>query len=313
VAQAGEEEAQDEGSGFRLITEPAGGTTASVDRPKPDPSRDVVRFVATVLAAILLLLALIWIFQRRLIYLPSTRPVPPASRVLENADDVTLKTEDGLELGAWFVHPSGTPANIGVLVANGNAGDRSLRAPLARALADRGLAVLLFDYRGFGGNPGSPTEKGLALDARAAYEFLVQEAGLPPERLLYFGESLGTGVVTELATDHPPAGLVLRSPFVDLASIGKVHYPFLPVDLLLRDRYPVARQVAELEVPTTVIYGEADSIVPPSQSKAVAEAAQDAMLVEVPGADHNDRALLDSPALIEAVMQLAARAGLLTG
>jgi pimeloyl-ACP methyl ester carboxylesterase len=198
-------------------------------------------------------------------------------------------------------------------VANGNAGDRSLRAPLARALADRGFAVLLFDYRGFGGNPGSPTEKGLARDARAAYEFLVQEAGLAPERLLYFGESLGTGVVTQLATDHPPAGLVLRSPFVDLASIGRIHYRFLPVGLLLKDRYPVARRVAELKVPTTVIYGELDSIVPPSQSRAVAEAAQDAVLVEVAGANHNDRALLDSPELIEAVVELAGRAGLLAG
>ncbi len=272
----------------------------------------MIRSLATVLVAILLLLALIWIFQRRLIYLPSIRPVPPASRLLDNAEDVTLKTKDGLELGAWFVSPSGQ-ANIGVLVANGNAGDRSFRAPLARALADRGFAVLLFDYRGFGGNPGTPTEKGLALDARAALDFMVKHAGLAPDRLLYFGESLGTGVVTELATAHPPAGLVLRSPFVDLASIGRIHYPYLPVRLLLKDRYPVARQLAGLQVPTTVIYGEVDSIVPPSQSRAVAEAAQDAVLVEVPGANHNDRALLDSPALIEAVMQLAGRVGLLAG
>lgn len=273
----------------------------------------MIRFLAAAIAAILLLLALVWMFQRRLIYLPSLRPVPPASRMLEHADEVVLKTADGLELGAWFVRPSGAEPAMGVLVANGNAGDRSLRAPLARALADRGFAVLLFDYRGFGGNPGSPTERGLALDVRAAYEFLVQEAGLPPEQLLYFGESLGSAVVTELATEHSPAGLVLRSPFVDLASIGRAHYPFLPVGLLLKDRYPLAEQLARLEVPVTVIYGEADSIVPPSQSRAVAGAAQDAALVEVSGANHNDRALLDSPALIDAVVDLAARAGLLTG
>jgi pimeloyl-ACP methyl ester carboxylesterase len=272
----------------------------------------MIRSLATVLAAILLLLALIWIFQRRLIYLPSVRPVPPASRVLANNEDVTLKTKDGLELGAWFVSPSGE-ATMGVLVANGNAGDRSFRAPLATALADRGFAVLLFDYRGFGGNPGTPTEKGLALDARAALDFMVKDAGLAPDRLLYFGESLGTAVVTELATEHPPAGLVLRSPFVDLASIGRIHYPYLPVGLLLKDRYPVARHLAGLQVPTTVVYGEVDSIVPPSQSRAVAESAQDAVLVEVPGANHNDRALLDSPALIEAVVQLAGRVGLAAG
>ncbi len=270
----------------------------------------MIRFVATAAGACLLLLALIWAFQRYLIYLPSTRPVPPASQVLEGADEVTLKTKDGLELGAWFVSPPGAQPTMGILVANGNAGDRSMRAPLARALADRGFGVLLFDYRGFGGNPGRPTERGLGLDAQAAFEFMVGDAGLAPERLLYFGESLGTAVVTELAGEHPPAGLVLRSPFVDLASIGRVHYPFLPVGLLLKDRYPLARRLSDLKVPATVIYGEVDSIVPPSQSRAVAEAAQDVVLVELPGADHNDRAMLDSPALIEAIMQLAARAGL---
>ena len=160
-----------------------------------------------------------------------------------------------------------------MLVANGNGGHRGLRAPLARALPEAGLAVLLFDYRGYGGNPGSPTEEGLARDVRAARAFLVEEAGVPPDRLLYFGESLGAAVVTELATEHPPAGLVLRSPFVDLAAVAAVHYPFLPVRALLRDRFPVAEQVARVDVPTTVVYGSADSIVPPSQSRAVAAAA----------------------------------------
>jgi uncharacterized protein len=134
----------------------------------------------------------------------------------------------------------------------------------------------------------------------------LREAHVPPERLLYFGESLGAAVVTELATQHPPAGLVLRSPFVDLASVGAVHYPFLPVRALLRDRYPVAEQLAGIRVPTTVVYGSDDSIVPPGQSRAVADAAaQLHRLVEVPGADHNDPALLDGDAVVSAVVELA--------
>jgi uncharacterized protein len=123
---------------------------------------------------------------------------------------------------------------------------------LARALAGAGLAVLLFDYRGYGGNPGRPSEQGLARDVRAAHRFLIDEAEVAPTRLLYFGESLGAAVVSELASEHPPAGLVLRSPFVDLASVGRVHYPFLPVRTLLRDRYPLADQLAGVKVPTTV-------------------------------------------------------------
>jgi hypothetical protein len=219
---------------------------------------------------------------------------------------VVLRTEDGLDLAAWYL-PAGGDAPA-VLVANGNGGSRDLRAPLARALHDAGLSVLLFDYRGYGGNAGNPTEHGLALDVRAARAFLVGEAAVPADRLLYFGESLGAAVVTELATEHPPAALVLRSPFVDLTSVAAVHYPFLPVRALLRDRYPVAEQLARVTVPTTVVLGDADTIVPPEQSRAVADAAEQLhRLVVVPGADHNDAVLLDGDAVVDAVVELAPR------
>lgn len=259
-----------------------------------------------VLAAVLALLALLWALQRRLIYLPFPATMPPAATLLAGAREVTLQTVDGIELGAWFLPAGG----MSVLVAPGNAGNRSLRAPLAAALARHGLGVLLFDYRGYGGNRGRPTEAGLARDVRAALRFLAADAGLPRERLLYYGESLGAGVVAELATEYPPAGLVLRSPFTDLASVGRVHYPVLPVRLLLRDRFPVAAQLARVKVPITVVYGTDDRIVPPEQSRAVAAAAGGpTRLLEIEGADHNDRALLDGAALIAAVVELAERCG----
>ncbi|WP_245700111.1 alpha/beta hydrolase [Geodermatophilus siccatus] len=271
------------------------------------PVRRLVR-AGVVLAVVLVVLSgLLWGLQRRLVYFPDDGPVPAAAAVLPGARDVVLETSDGLRLGAWFV-PGPAPGAPAVLVANGNGGHRGLRAPLAAALAGRGLAVLLFDYRGYGGNPGSPSEDGLARDVRAARAHLLEEAGVPPDRVLYLGESLGAAVVTELATEHPPAGLVLRSPFVDLAAVGAEHYPFLPVRALLRDRYPVAERVATIRVPTTVVLGGADSIVPPAQSRAVAAAAAGLhRLVEVPGADHNDRVLLDGDALVDAVVELAGR------
>ncbi len=269
-------------------------------------TKAVIRSVLVVLALVALFLVLIWGFQRRLIYLPSSVSVPAVDEVLDGARELTLQTPDGLTLGAWFVPAAEPDRGITVLVANGNAGDRSLRAPLAQALARRGLSVLLFDYRGYGRNPGSPTEDGLAQDIRAAYRYLVGEAGVPPERLIYYGESLGAAVVTELATEHPPAGLVLRSPFVDLATVGQIHYPFLPVRALLRDRYPLADYLAQVRVPTTVVFGSRDSIVPPEQSRAVAEAALVLKrIVEVKGADHNDGVLLDGDELIDAVVELA--------
>ena len=267
----------------------------------------VVRAGAVVVLALILVTGLLWVFQRRLIYFPDAGPSSPASAVLPGAREVTLRTADGLRLGAWFL-PGEAPDAPAVLVANGNGGSRGMRAPLARALGEAGMAVLLFDYRGYAGNPGHPSEKGLALDVRAARSFLLEEAGVRPDRLLYFGESLGAAVVTELATRYPPAGLVLRSPFVDLASVGRAHYPFLPVRALLRDRFPVAEEIGRVHVPTTVVYGTADTIVPPEQSRAVASAAPELhRLVALPGADHNDPVLLDGPDVVAAVVDLAAR------
>ncbi len=266
----------------------------------------VQRAAVVVLVLAVVLLSLVWLLQRRLIYLPSTSPVPSAEAALPGAQDVVLHTSDGLDLGAWFVPAEQPDQRLTVLVASGNAGDRAVRAPLARALAAEGLSVLLFDYRGYGGNAGSPSEDGLARDVRAARSFLVEEMEVPPSRLIYYGESLGTGVVTELAAELPPAGLVLRSPFTDLAAVGEVHYGLLPVRLLLRDRYPIVEQIEQIEVPVAVVYGADDSTIPPAQSRKVAAAAPELFdRVEVPGADHNDPALLNGGQLVSAVVGLA--------
>ena len=272
-------------------------------------ARPAIMFAGSVVTLVALTIGALWAFQRQLVYLPDREPVVPAASVLPRASDVVLHTEDGLELGAWYL-PAVTAGAPAVLVASGNAGSRESRAPLARGLAERDLSVLLFDYRGYGGNPGSPSEQGLAHDVRAARRYLVEVARVPDDRLLYFGESLGAAVVTELATEHPPAGLVLRSPFQDLASVGAVHYPLLPVRALLKDRYPVTQHIAEVTAPTTVVYGTADSIVPSEQSRAVAAAAARLhQLVAIAGADHNDHVLVAGDDVVQAVVDLADATG----
>jgi len=268
-----------------------------------------LRLAAIVAGVVIVLVGLLWVFQRRLIFLPDSSAVPPAATVLPGASDVVLRTTDGLELAAWYRPAPTGSCRPTVLVASGNAGNRHSRAPLANELAGNGFGVLLVDYRGYGGNPGSPSEAGLALDIRAARDFLTR-AGIADRELIYFGESLGGAVVTDLALEHPPAGLLLRSPFTELAAVGQEHYPILPVRLLLRDRFPVLDAIARITVPTTVIYGTADGVVPAEQSRAVAEhAAGPTEVVVVPGADHNDRVLLDGREVIDGVVALATRAG----
>jgi fermentation-respiration switch protein FrsA (DUF1100 family) len=250
-------------------------------------------------------LAVVWGLQRQLIYYPDASDVPPAGDVLPGARDVTLETHDGLELGAWYV-PADADRDTGlaVLMAPGNGGNRAGRADLARDLADRGLAVLVIDYRGYGGNPGSPSEDGLAADADAAVRALA-DLGHPVDRTIFLGESLGTGVVAGLQQRHRPAGIVLRSPFTDLADVGRHHYPWLPVRTLLRDRFPVLEPLAASDVPVTVVYGDRDDVVPTELSARVADGVP--VLVErvvLEGAGHND-AVMFGPRVADAVARLA--------
>jgi uncharacterized protein len=249
--------------------------------------------------------------QRRLIYFPSPDPVPAARSALRGAQDVVLSTGDGIRLGAWFLpaqqpaqQPAQRPAQEpapgpAVLICNGNAGDRMLRAPLAAALSRAGLSVLMFDYRGYGGNPGRPTEDGLTADAQAAQGFLAAHPDVEPRRIVYFGESLGAAVALGLAVDRPPAALVLRSPFTSLADVGRIHYPWLPVGALLVDRYPSIGRIGRLTAPVLVIAGDRDTIVPPELSRRLHDAAPEPKrFVMVAGADHNSPWLLDGPEMV---------------
>lgn len=247
-----------------------------------------MRTLAVVGALVVGVVLVIAAFQRQLIYFPDRSDAGRAAAALAGGRDVVLRTSDDLELGAWWVPPTASDRDVAVLIAPGNGGNRAGRTPLARVLAERGFHVLLLDYRGYGGNPGSPSEAGVARDARTATTFLAEE-GFAPDRTLYFGESLGTGVVAELAAAEPPAGVTLRSPFTSFADVAKVHYPFLPVDLVLVDRYPLVENLAGSDVPVLLLAGDADDIVPVGLSRAAASGVGNLYALEVlSGVGHND-------------------------
>ncbi len=210
-----------------------------------------MRMLLVATTVVMALLVLLWLGQRRLMYFPYAAVPPPADVGLADAEPVTITTKDGIDLHAWFVPATRSPARATILMFNGNAGNRAYRAEMAHAFRPHGVALLLFDYRGYGGSAGSPGERGLALDARAARRYLLSRRDVDAARLVYFGESLGAAVAVELAAEHPPAALVLRSPFTSMADVGAFHYPILPVRLLLRDRYALIDRIARVRAPSS--------------------------------------------------------------
>jgi pimeloyl-ACP methyl ester carboxylesterase len=240
------------------------------------------------------------VMQRRLIYHPTIEVPPPAVAGVPDAEPLEVTAADGTTLASWYVPADGAPVGA-VLVLHGNAGNRAHRGPLAAALARRGLATLLLDYRGFGGSDGRPSEEGLIADARAAADALRRRSGLPAARTVYFGESLGSAVAARLAAERHPAALVLRSPFPSLTDVGARLYPWLPVRLLLRDRFETTERVAAFDGAVLAVAGERDRLIPPELSRQVVDGADDARLLTVEGAAHNDRALLDGAVMLDGI------------
>lgn len=262
-------------------------------------TRPAATVVVSTLLVLMVVLVVLRAGQRRLTYFPAGPP-PPVSQVLPGGRDVTLTTADGLDLRGWWL-PGGPTA---ALVMPGNGGNRAGRAPLAAALHDLGLSVLLLDYRGYGGNPGAPSEPGLLADGRAAADWLAGRDDV--EDLVLFGESLGGAIAVAVAPEVRPDALVLRSPFTSLVDIARAHYGPVPA-WLLQDRYPSLDRIGQVTAPLLVVASEDDEVVPYAQSLRLFEAASEPKrLVTLADAGHNDRALLDGEVLVDAVRQFLA-------
>jgi hypothetical protein len=256
-----------------------------------------LRFTLIAFGLVGIALGVLWVSQRRIIYLPTAGPGPPP----HGWEEVSTTTDDDLVLSGWY-HPAREERPI-VIVFHGNAGNRADRMELGSSLAQTGFGVVMFDFRGYGGNPGSPTEDGLSRDARAMADWVSQRD--PDSRVIYLGESLGSAVAVALATERSPDALLLRSPFTSLGDVAAVHYPIIPVRQLLWDQYRAIEHILDVDAPVTVVAGSADGTVPPSQSLAIYEAAPNAAeWVLIDGADHNDAQLSHGPMLIEALERL---------
>ena len=218
--------------------------------------------------------------QRSLIY-PAPRAA--AAEAFAGWREVALETGDGLRLRALHKPARGRLPSLLFFHGNGD----SLRGAVAAtgSLAAAGYGVLLPEYRGYGGNPGSPSEAGLFQDGEAALRWLARQ-GVPPGRVVPIGNSLGSGVAAELAARHPVGGLVLISGFTSLADVAAAQMRIFPVRLLLRDRYENAAKLPGVAAPVLVLHGARDRLIPPSHAAALARAARRSELVIAPGAGH---------------------------
>ncbi|WP_336086780.1 alpha/beta hydrolase [Nocardia sp. SSK8] len=200
--------------------------------------------------------------------------------------DLTMRTTDGIDVHGWFVRAERPRGHI--LYAHGNAGTIGDRVAIIALLVAAGFDVLAFDYRGFGHSTGAPEEQGTYLDARAARTALLDQPGVDPDRILYLGKSLGGGVLLELATEFPPAGMILMSTFSGMRDAARSVYPFLPAPLI-PDAYPSLRRIATLRVPILMMHGDRDELLPLRHAERLyAAATEPKRLIVVPGAGHND-------------------------
>ncbi len=200
---------------------------------------------------------LIYLLQRQLIYFPLQKTPMLINYGATDMQTIVLKTTDQVALTSWY-----KPALAGqptLLFLHGNAGHIGYRMPLVREFIKAGMGVFLLEYRGYGGNKGKPTEQGFYEDARTALRFLLQQ-GLSTQQIVLYGESLGTGVATQLGIEHPFCAVVLQSPFTSLTSLARYHYPWL--FLKPWDRYDSLSRITKLHAPLLVLHGKRDQIVP---------------------------------------------------
>lgn len=236
----------------------------------------ILRLLAGLVLAYGAVVVLAWFFQSGLLYL---RHVPgreleatPAAIGLDY-EEARIEASDGVRLHGWFV-PAGNPRGT-LLFFHGNAGNVSHRLDSIRLFHDLRLSVLILDYRGYGHSQGSPSEPGTRRDARAAWNYLVEERDILPESIIVFGRSLGAAVAAELARERQPGALILESAFTSVPDVAQEAYWFLPARWLSRFEYATLDYVRQVSAPVLTIHSENDEIIPYHHGRTVFEAANE--------------------------------------
>ncbi|MCP4473807.1 MAG: alpha/beta hydrolase [Gammaproteobacteria bacterium] len=242
--------------------------------------------LSVTIIAIVVVIGFFYFMQRRFLYFPQSGNLEPAKWGMTHVKLIQLKTADKLLLGAWY-HPARERQFPTIVYFHGNAGHIGYWGTAINPYIRAGYGLLLLEYRGYGTNPGSPTEKGLYLDARAAMDFLKSE-GVAPRHIVLFGESLGTGIALQMASEFAVGAVILQSPYTSIVDVARIHYPFLPVHWLLKDRYDSMNKIETLKAPLFIIHGEQDEIIPVKLAQQLYAAAPQPKTLKIyPNAGHN--------------------------
>ncbi len=248
----------------------------------------IFRVVEELFFVYALLVVFVYFYQRHLQYFPDkTNPGAPADSNVPEMSVVYVTTSDGVKLLSWFAPPKKKDGKIAVIF-HGNAGNIGGRGIKARYFLDRGYGVFLSEYRGFGGNPGNPTEQGLYNDGRAALKWL-EEKGYVPGQFVIYGESIGSGVAVQMALETQPRYLILECPFASALEIAKARYSFLPVEFMMHDRYDSVGKIGKVASSLLIVHGDEDPVVPIDSGKRLFEAANHPKeFCSIAGGGHSD-------------------------
>jgi uncharacterized protein len=213
--------------------------------------------------------ALLYVKQRSLMYFPETIHTTPAQAGLPEAEEVPLTASDGVHITAWYVKPQDDKPVI--VYFHGNGGALRYRVARFKKLVGSGIGLVALEYRGYGGNPGSPSERGLIADGEAAYAFAA--ARYPVKQIVLWGESLGTGVAVAVAAKEPVGRLILEAPFTSAAAVASLRYWYMPVRLLMKDQFHSDRRIGKITVPLLILHGVHDHVVPYAMGERMFELA----------------------------------------
>ncbi len=219
-------------------------------------------FIITLLIFVIIyffILISTYFFQRNLLYHPTENNYS-GDKLTVLIEEVKIKTQDNIELLSWY-HKKNLNDYKTILFLHGNAGTLENRIHKINNFKNMNVNFLLVSWRGFSGNRGEPTEKGLYEDARSALRWL-KNKGVNENNIIIYGESLGTGVATEISQNKNFAGIILESPFTSMVDAGKDKYPYLPVRLLLKDKYESDKKIKNINSPILIMHGKIDNIVP---------------------------------------------------